>query len=125
MTFYDPSNWFKVWFGQRVCASTFPLLFLRFPFYFILFYFIFFQPQSLTKSSVNSIFMHCSQIPQIIAIFLLKIDPTALFIYLKIISLQCFIFQFSVSVQISCIQMDQSKLHFYTQGFLLSSAQKA
>ena len=39
MTFYDPSNWFKVWFGQRVCASTFPLLFLRFPFYFILFYF--------------------------------------------------------------------------------------
>ena len=94
-------------------------------FHFILFYFIFFQPQSLTKSSVNSIFMHCSQIPQIIAIFLLKIDPTALFIYLKIISLQCFIFQFSVSVQISCIQMDQSKLHFYTQGFLLSSAQKA
>ena len=36
--------------------------------------------------------------------FLLKIGPTVLFTHLKIISLQCFQFQFSVSAKINSIQ---------------------
>ena len=40
------------------------------------------------------------------AIFSLKMGPTALFTHLKIISLQCFQFQFSISAKISLIQTD-------------------
>ena len=58
----------------------------------IFFFFFFFKPQLLTKSSVNSTFVHCSQTHklQFSTTFSLKIDPTILFTHLKIILLQCF-----------------------------------
>ena len=88
-------------FGLRVCASKF----------FLYTFFFFFFPsklQVLTKSSVNSVFMHCSRTHKLhfLATFSLKMSPTALFTHLKIISLQCFQFQFSVSAKINSIQTD-------------------
>ena len=73
---------------------------------FFFFFFFVVQPQQLTLSTVNSASVHCSRSHKLhfSAIFLLKMDPTALFTHLKIISLQCFQFQFSVSAKISLIQ---------------------
>ena len=71
-----------------VCVS--PLRF--FIFYFL---FIFFSPQQLTLSTVNSACVHCLRSHKLhfSAIFLLKMSPTVLFTHLKIISLQYFQFQ--------------------------------
>ena len=80
---------------------------VRFSFAFCLIYlFIIIQPQHLTKSSVNSAFVHCSWIHKFhfSETFLLKMGLTILFTHLKIILLQCFQFQFSVSATISSIQ---------------------
>ena len=74
---------------------------------FLFFFFFFFvQPQQLTLSTVNSTSVHCSRSHKLhfSATFLFKMGPTALFTHLKIISLQCFQFQFSVSAKISSIQ---------------------
>ena len=69
-------------FGLRVCASTF--------------FFLSFKSQLLIKSSVNSIFVHCSQTHKLhfSVTFSLKMSPTILFTHLKIISLQYFQFQY-------------------------------
>ena len=71
-------------------------------------FFFFWQPHNMTNSTVNSAQMHCSRthIFHFSATFLLKIGPTILFTHLKIILLQCFQFQFSVSAKISSIQTD-------------------
>ena len=90
----------------KVCLdSEFTSTFVLFLF---LFSFFFFKPQLLTKSSMNSTFVHCSQTHKLhfSTTFSLKIDPTILFTHLKIILLQYFQFQFSVSVKISSIQTD-------------------
>ena len=86
---------------------------LSFTFFFFFFFLI--QPQHLTKSSVNSAFVHCLWIHKFhfLAIFSLKMGLAILFTYLKIILLQCLQFQFSVSVTISSIQTDLSySFHF-------------
>ena len=77
-------------------------------FFFLSFFFFFFQPHYLIKSIVNSVFMHYLQTHKFYfsAIFSLKMGPTALFTHLKIILLQYFQFQFSVSIKISSIQTD-------------------
>ena len=82
-------------------------LFLRLCFitaFFSSFFFLV-QPQELTLSTVNSASVHCSRSHKLhfSTIFLLKIGPTALFTHLKINSLQCFQFQFSVLAKISSI----------------------
>ena len=60
------------------------------------------------------------------ATFSLKMGPTVLFIHLKIISLQCFQFQFSVSAKINSIQTDpKSKTHKYSifvEGLIFTRA---
>ena len=81
---------------------------LRFVFcvFLSLFFFFLVQPAIVDKLIVNSAPVHCSQVPQITlsATFLLKIGLTVLFTHLKIISLQCFQFQFSVKKKIISIQ---------------------
>ena len=59
------------------------------------FFFFFIQPRHLTKSSVNSAFVHCSWTHKFhfSATFSLKMGPMILFTHLKIILLQCFQFQ--------------------------------
>ena len=78
---------------------------LRFPFFFFNF-----QPHYLTKSTVNSIFVHCLRTHKFhfSVTFSLKIGLTILFTHLKIILLQYFQFQFSISVKINSIQATQS-----------------
>ena len=51
--------------------------------------------------------------------FSLKMGPTILFTHLKIILLQCFQFQFSVSATISSIQMEPKRNHnrIYVMGW--------
>ena len=73
-----------------------------------LFFFFFFKPHYFTKSTVNSARMHCSQTHKFhfSATFSLKMGPTILFTHLKIILLQYFQFQFSISAKISLIQTD-------------------
>ena len=70
--------------------------------------YIFLQPHNMTQSTVNSAQMYCSRTHtfHFSATFLLKMGPTILFTHLKIILLQCFQFQFSVSVKINSIQTD-------------------
>ena len=97
--------------------------FLRFPFlfYFILFFSRIFphklllfiivheqQPQLLTKPSKNRASVHCSQAHKFhfSAIFSLKMGPTVLFTYLKIILLQCFQFSVFNFSKTSSIQTD-------------------
>ena len=60
----------------------------------------------MTLSTVNSAFVHCLQSHKLhfSITFLFKMGLTVLFTHLKIISLQCFQFQFSVSAKISSIQ---------------------
>ena len=69
-------------------------------------FFFWFSPQQLTLSTVNSASVHCSRSHKLpfSATFLLKMGLTALFTHLKIISLQCFQFQFSILAKISSIQ---------------------
>ena len=76
--------------------------------HFLKFFFFFVQPHILTKSTVNSAFVHCSRTYKFhfLTTFSLKMGPMILFTYLKIILLQCFQFQFSVSAKISSIQTD-------------------
>ena len=66
------------------------------------------QPSLVDFSTLNSVFVHCSQTHKFrfLVTFSLKMGLTILFIHLKIILLQCFQFQFSVSTKISSIQMD-------------------
>ena len=73
---------------------------------FSLSFFLFFQPAFVNFFTVNSVSVHCLQTHKLhfLVTFLLKIGPTVLFTHLKIISLQYFQFQFSVSGQISSIQ---------------------
>ena len=68
---------------------------------FLFFFFFWVQP-----TMVNSASMHCSRSHKLhfSVTFLLKMGPTVLFTHLKIISLQCFQFQFLVSAKISSIQ---------------------
>ena len=97
-----------VWFAMKP-TSTFLL-------HVFLFFFFFSSPQQLILSTVNSAYMNYSRSHKLhfLAIFLLKMGPTTLFTHLKIISLQCFQFQFSVSVKISSIQTHPQ---FYLQCF--------
>ena len=73
-----------------------------------LFFFFLVQPTLVDFSTMNSAFVHYLRTHKFhfSATFSLKIGPTALFTHLKIILLQCFQFQFSVSAKISSIQMD-------------------
>ena len=66
------------------------------------------QPQYLTKSFVNSASVHCSWTHKFhfLATFSLKMGHTTLFTHLKIILLQYFQFQFSISTIISSIQTE-------------------
>ena len=68
----------------------------------------FVQPAIVDKSTVYSASMHWSQVSQITLFsnIFIKMGPIALFTHLKIILLQCFQFQFSVSAKIMCIQTD-------------------
>ena len=95
-------------FGFELSVVAFVLSDFLFLSLFFLLFFFFFQPHYLIKSTVNSIFMHCLQTHKFyfLTIFSLKMGPTALFTHLKIILLQCFQFQFSVSIKISSIQTD-------------------
>ena len=84
------------------------------PFTFCLFFFsflFFIQLQHLTQSSVNNAFVHCSCTHKFhfSTTFSLKMGLATLFTHLKIILLQCFQFQFSVSVTISSIQTDPKR----------------
>ena len=75
-------------------------------FFFCVLTFFFIQSQHLTKSSMNSAFLHCLWTHKFhfSVICSLKMDPTILFTHLKIILLQCFQFQFSVLATINSIQ---------------------
>ena len=77
-------------------------------FFFCVLTYFFIQSQHLTKSSMNSAFLHCLWTHKFhfSVICSLKMDPTTLFTHLKIILLQCFQFQFSVSATINSIQTD-------------------
>ena len=77
-------------------------------FSFFSFSFFLSSPQLLTLSTVNSAYVYCSWFHKLhfLAIFLLKMGSTTLFTHLKIILLQCFQFQFSISAKISSIQTD-------------------
>ena len=90
----------KCGFGYK-STSTFGTVarFQLFFFFFFFLYLFFFQPQLLTKSFVNSARMHYSRIHKLhfSVTFSLKMGPTVLFTYLKIILLQSF--QFSVSAK--------------------------
>ena len=72
------------------------------------FFFFFFKLAFVDFFMVNIAPMHCLRTHklQFLVIFSLKIGHTVLFTHLKIISLQCFYFQFSVSAKINCIQTD-------------------
>ena len=86
-----------VWIALISVASVFSQFF---------FFFFSFQPQWLTRSSVNSAVVHCLRTHKLhfLSTFSLKIGPTVLFTHLKIILLQyfqfsVFSFQFSVSAK--------------------------
>ena len=87
-----------VWIELISAASAFPQFF----------FFSSFQPQWLTRSSVNSALVHCSRSHKLhfLSTFSLKMGPTALFTYLKIILLQYFQFSVFSFSKISFIQTD-------------------
>ena len=91
-----------VWFAMKPMSTFLLHVFL----FFFFFFFFFFSPQLLTLSIVNSAYVYYSRSHKLhfLATFLLKMGLTTLFTHLKIISLQCFQFQFSVSAKISSIQ---------------------
>ena len=80
----------RVWYGAGLDCnySCIYVLALRFP----LFFFFWVQPTIVTLSAVNSASVHGLRLHKLYfsTTFLLKMSPTALFPYLKIISLQCF-----------------------------------
>ena len=73
---------------------------------FSLLFFFLVQPAIVDFVNYEQCIRALFTIPQIIlsATFLLKMGPTILFTHLKIISLQCFQFQFSISAKINSIQ---------------------
>ena len=81
---------------QCVCISALFLLLFSF------------KPVLLTFQCVNSASVYCSRTHKFhfSTTFSLKMGPTTLFTHLKIILLQYFQFQFSVSAKISSIQTD-------------------
>ena len=85
----------------------------RFPLSF--FFFFFFQPTIVDFVNCEQCICVLFTVPQItfLTTFLLKMGPTTLFTYLKIISLQCFQFQFSVSAKISSIQTHPKCVIYY------------
>ena len=93
--------WYRVpvWI-QMIVASAF--LSCRFLLFFLV------QTALVDFSTVNSAFVHYSWTHKFHfwTTFSLKMGSTALFTHLKIILLQCFQFQFSVSTKISSIQTD-------------------
>ena len=95
-----------VWIALISAVSVFPQFF---------FFFFYFQPQWLTRSSVNSAQVYCSRTHKLhfLSTFSLKIGSTVLFTHLKIILLQYFqflIFNFS---KISSIQTDPKNLVYF------------
>ena len=84
---FEAINKESIWIGLNL-TSAFCLV-------FSFFFFFWFQPHYLTKSTMNSARMYDSYVPQIplFSQFSLKMGPTVLFTHLKIISLQCFQFQ--------------------------------
>ena len=84
---------------------------LRFSSTFFSFFFFFFSLHSLLCQlwTVHPCIFHGFHKLHFSATFLLKMGPTTLFTHLKIISLQFFQFQFSVSVKISLIQTDPKR----------------
>ena len=89
---------------------------------FLFFFFSFFsKPQLLTKSSVNSASVHCLRTHKLYfsVTFSLKMGLITLFTHLKIISLQCFQFQFSVSAKISSIQTDSKEIYLITLLYIV------
>ena len=70
------------------------------------FFFFFFRPAIVDFVNCEQCICVLFTVPQItfLTTFLLKMGPTTLFTHLKIISLQYFQFQFSVSAKISSIQ---------------------
>ena len=75
---------------------------------FSFFFFFFVQPAIVDKSIVNSTPVYWSQVPPVTLFsnFFIKNGSHSTIYTLKIISLQCFWFQFSVSTKRNCIQMD-------------------
>ena len=101
-----------VWIALISAASAFPQFFF--------FFFSSFQPQWLTRSSVNSALVHCSRSHKLhfLSTFSLKMGPTALFTHLKIILLQYFQFSVFSFSKISSIQTDPTYMvgKFYLFG---------
>ena len=90
---------------------------LRFFSMFSSFFFFFFQPAIVDFVNCEQCICVLFTVPQIIFLtnFLLKMGPTTLFTHLKIISLQCFQFQFLVSAKISSIQTHPKCVIYYWQ----------
>ena len=107
---FPRSSWLNQYSTRLDWAESYGAFVLsRFAFSFLFsFFFFFIQPQHLTKSSMNSASVHCSWTHKFhfSVTFSLKMGPTTLFTHLKIILLQYFQFQFSVSTTISSIQTD-------------------
>ena len=100
----------SVWI-QLIVASMFMFLSCGFLFLFFIFYLV--QPALVDFFTLNSVFVHCLRTHKFhfSVIFLLKMGHTTLFTHLKIILLQYFQFQFSVSAKINSIQTDS--LNYY------------
>ena len=101
-----------VWIELFRAASACPQL--------VFFLYSSFQPQWLTRSSVNSALVHCSRSHKLhfLSTFSLKMGPTALFTHLKIILLQYFQFSVFSFSKISSIQTDPTYMvgKFYLFG---------
>ena len=88
-----------------MCLFGFDVARLRFvKIMFYSFFFFFFQLQYLTKSTVNSAWMHCSWVPQILLFshFFIKNEFHGIIHIFK----NYFVIVFSVSAKINSIQMD-------------------
>ena len=94
-------------FGLRVYASTFFLSVFSF-------FFLFFFPSRNCWPSASVHYSWTHKLHFSITFFSLKMGLTALFTHLKIILLQCFQFQFSVSAKISSIQTNPKFQSFLT-----------
>ena len=113
----------NIFLRDKVCVWIARLHVHVFSFYvFLFFFFSFFsKPQLLTKSSVNSASVHCLRTYKLYfsVTFSLKMGLITLFTHLKIISLQCFQFQFSVSAKISSIQTDSKEIYLITLLYIV------
>ena len=88
----------------------------RFLFFFFSFFFFDAWGLHYLGDIIYTLFMHCSRNPQLlylkyIYIYILKMDPSVLFIHLKIILLQYF--QFSIFSKISGIQTNPKWLFIF------------